>query len=88
MHYSESTRPEEWLKANYPLLESIPGYLCCSAPDVCLFSLNIVEIHRLTGHFVRYTPQSIFSNSQFCDEISDFIIEVTVGGEAILHCTI
>ena len=27
MHYSERSRPEEWLKANYPLLESSSGWL-------------------------------------------------------------
>lgn len=31
MHYSESGRPVEWLKANYPLLESSPG---CSPLNV------------------------------------------------------
>lgn len=39
MHYSESGRPEEWLKANYPLLESSPG---CSPLNVAPLLLFLV----------------------------------------------
>lgn len=37
MHYSESGRPEEWLKANYPLLESSPGCSLLSVAPIHLF---------------------------------------------------
>lgn len=42
MHYSESSRPVEWLKANYALLESLCGR---STPH--LLALLFVHILRL-----------------------------------------
>lgn len=41
MHYSESGGPEEWLKANYPLLESSPGRSLLNVAPLSFFDLSI-----------------------------------------------
>lgn len=43
MHYSESGRPEERLKANYPLLESSPGCSPLNVAPLLIFDLSFCK---------------------------------------------
>lgn len=59
MHYSESGRPEEWLKANYPLLESSPGCSLLNVAPLLLFLFCVSVCVKPSWTFFFFFYQSL-----------------------------